>query len=100
MDRPDTPQPPGRPSTSSTNPAPDLTRPPSAPRHGPRRRKNHRGGAKKKARKKSFALPPDEIGQDSVNSEGLEGRRGSFYSRPAGNLSNTSMDSEALLDHR
>lgn len=40
--------------------------------------------------------------QDSANSEGLEElhKSQSFYSRPGRNLSNTSIESEALLDHR
>ncbi|KAK3362242.1 hypothetical protein B0T25DRAFT_442854 [Lasiosphaeria hispida] len=75
-------------------------RPPLAA-HPPRRRKNHRGGKKKKtARRKSFAAPPDDLAPDGLNSEGLEQSRESFYSRPSHNLSNTSIDSEALLDHR
>ncbi|KAK5658832.1 hypothetical protein OQA88_1644 [Cercophora sp. LCS_1] len=66
--------------------------------HTPRRRKNHRGGKKKKARRKSFALQPDDIAQDPLNSESLADESQNFYSRR--NLSNTSLDSEALLDHR
>jgi len=33
-------------------------------------------------------------------SEGMDGVGEGFYSRPGRNLSNTSLDSEALLDHR
>lgn len=66
-----------------------------------RRRKNHRAGKKKKTRRKSFATLPEDIPRGSVDSEGVAtpGREG-FYSRPGLNLSNTSIDSDALLDHR
>jgi magnesium transporter len=74
--------------------------PPSSSGHGPRRRKNHRGGKKKKQRRKSFALPADEIAQDSANEEGLDEATPGFYTRPGRNLSTTSLESEALLDHR
>jgi magnesium transporter len=77
-----------------------TTHPPSSTGHGPRRRKNHRGGKKKKQRRKSFALPADDIGQDSVNEEGLGEAPPGFYTRPGRNLSATSIESEALLDHR
>lgn len=66
--------------------------------HPPRKRKNHRGGKKKKSRRKSFAATAEELAQDGLVSEDLEEAREGFYSRP--NLSNTSIDSEALLDHR
>ncbi|GAB1310371.1 CorA metal ion transporter [Madurella fahalii] len=81
-------KPPDVPSATLENPLH-----PASASHAPRRRKNHRGGKKKKTRRKSFALPPDEIAQDSVNSE-------AFYARPNHNLSATSIESEALLDHR
>lgn len=61
----------------------------------PKKRKGHRGGKKKRQRRKSFAVIDEghsEMG-DSANGEG-------FYQLPAQNLSGTSMDSEALLDHR
>ncbi|KAL2130095.1 hypothetical protein VTI74DRAFT_6896 [Chaetomium olivicolor] len=87
------------PSRRSSTPA-HTPNPPSSTGHAPRRRKNHRGGKKKKsARRKSFAVPADEIAHDSTN-EDLEEARQGFYSRPGRNLSNTSIDSEALLDHR
>ncbi|KAK4218199.1 hypothetical protein QBC37DRAFT_7685 [Rhypophila decipiens] len=69
--------------------------------HPTRRRKNHRAGKKtKKTRRKSFAVVPDELAQDGMNSEGLDGVGQGFYSMQGRNLSNTSLDSEALLDHR
>ncbi|KAK4199115.1 putative metal ion transporter [Triangularia verruculosa] len=73
---------------------------PSTSGHAPRKRKNHRGGKKKKqTRRKSFAgLAPDDIesGLDQSENAAHEG----FYSRSGRNASNTSIDSDALLDHR
>ncbi|KAK0392799.1 hypothetical protein NLU13_2294 [Sarocladium strictum] len=62
----------------------------------PRKRKGHRGGKKKRQRRKSFAI------LDEANSEMGESSYGgnNLYSIPSGNLSGTSLDSEALLDHR
>ncbi|KAK0656696.1 hypothetical protein B0T16DRAFT_319983 [Cercophora newfieldiana] len=77
-----------------------AARPQNTLGHPPRRRKNHRGGKKKKSRRKSFATATDDITQDGLASEGLEEASEGFYSRPSRNLSNTSIDSEALLDHR
>ena len=90
-------QPLGIPRSTSTNPPnpPSTSSGPSS-----RRRKNHRGGKKKKTRRKSFAIPADEGAQDSVNSEGPDDTEQGFYSRPGRNLSTTSLESEALLDHR
>ncbi|KAK0617886.1 hypothetical protein B0T17DRAFT_618542 [Bombardia bombarda] len=85
--------------TGSTSAAAAKLQPHS--NHPVRRRKNHRGGKKKKARTKSFATPgEDDMTQDGLNSEGLDSVREDFYSRSGGNYSNTSLDSEALLDHR
>jgi|SRR5687767_7489587 magnesium transporter len=61
-----------------------------------RKRKGHRGGKKKRQRRKSFAVLDEgnsEMGEPSYGGSNL-------YSIPAGNLSGTSLDSEALLDHR
>jgi magnesium transporter len=89
-------QPLGPGSTSDNTP-----HPPSSSGHPPRRRKNHRGGKKKKSRRKSFGIAPDEIAHDSINSaEGLDESPQGFYTRPGRNLSTTSLESEALLDHR
>ena len=87
----------GIPRSAATNPPnpPSTSSGPSS-----RRRKNHRGGKKKKTRRKSFAIPPSDGAQDSVNSEGPDEPEQGFYSRPGRNLSTTSMESEALLDHR
>lgn len=60
----------------------------------PKKRRNHRGGRKKRQRRKSFAiLDEDEESRNSQNGDGL-------YAIPSANLSGTSIDSEALLDHR
>jgi magnesium transporter len=70
-----------------------------------RRKRNHRAGKKKRTRKQSFAAPSEEDGsglpgtsQDRNNEHNAA--RASFYRLQEGNLSNTSMESEALLDHR
>ena len=74
--------------------------PPGSRQHPPRRRKNHRGGKKKKSRRKSFAVGADDMTQDEGSGTALNAARESFYDMPSGNLSGTSIDSEALLDHR
>ncbi|KAF2205063.1 cora-domain-containing protein [Delitschia confertaspora ATCC 74209] len=77
--------------------------PPSKP---PKKKK--RGGKKRRNRRESFAAPPESLdGGDMtsearpslVNAEDVERARSSFY-RLRGNRSNTSLESEALLDHR
>lgn len=81
-------------SAAATAPRPQLNAVP------PRRRKNHRGGKKKKSRRKSFVVPSDDLGHDSLQSGDLEEIRENFYAQHGGNNSQTSIDSEALLDHR
>ncbi|KAF6841486.1 CorA-like Mg2+ transporter [Colletotrichum plurivorum] len=93
------------PASSSRAPPPSTTVTPSANANGndpnghqsqPRRRKNHRGGAKKKRnRRKSFAVLPEES-HDEAPAPAPD--REEFYLRS--NLSNTSIESEELLDHR
>jgi magnesium transporter len=61
----------------------------------PRKRKGHRGGKKKRSRRKSFAA----LAEDSHDEAGPSGS-GLLYQVPRANLSGTSIDSEALLDHR
>ncbi|KAK3695011.1 hypothetical protein B0T22DRAFT_89825 [Podospora appendiculata] len=86
----------GVPGSSSASPMQQPAQHPPA-----RRRKNHRAGKKRKSgRKKSFASPQDDLAQDGMHHEELEAVRESFYSRPGENFSNTSLDSETLLDHR
>jgi magnesium transporter len=73
----------------------------------PPKKKKHRGGKKRRNRRQSFAAA--DIGTGDMNDErpslanitGNGNSRGtsSFY-RTHGNLSNTSLESEALLDHR
>ncbi|KAJ4271727.1 CorA metal ion transporter [Fusarium torreyae] len=60
-----------------------------------RKRKGHRGGKKKRTRRKSFAALDDDDHDGSREASG-EG----FFNLPRANLSNTSIDSETLLDHR
>ncbi|GKT98273.1 metal ion transporter [Fusarium langsethiae] len=61
-----------------------------------RKRKGHRGGRKKRTRRKSFAAMDDDDDHDETREAAGEG----FFNLPRANLSNTSIDSEALLDHR
>ncbi|KAI0102954.1 hypothetical protein GGR51DRAFT_526017 [Nemania sp. FL0031] len=61
-------------------------------------KKKHRAGRKhKRTRRRSFALPPDDFAGDQTLNDGTN--RGGFYAH-GGNLSNISIDSEVLLDHR
>ncbi|KAL1878637.1 CorA metal ion transporter [Diaporthe australafricana] len=64
-----------------------------------KRKKTHRGtkGKRKKDRRKSFAVHTDDINQDEPATAGP--LPSSFYAQDR-NLSGTSLDSEALLDHR
>lgn len=75
-----------------------------------KRRKNHRGGKKKKNRRQSF-LPSTEEGDGEASAsnrnfqepQNLTSARPPFYrlGQSGGrNLSETSLDSNALLDHR
>ncbi|MCJ1468831.1 CorA metal ion transporter [Pseudocyphellaria aurata] len=76
-----------------------------------KKRRNHRAGKKKKARRQSFAVPGDESGngaamrssQELLEQSRSTGPRPPFYrlGQSGGrNLSETSLDSEMLLDHR
>ena len=90
-------------SSSSPAPAASATSSPALgqlgadqkPRPQPRKRKGHRGGKKKRSRRKSFAVLPEDS-HDEMHEESGEG----FYKMPTGNLSGTSLESEMLLDHR
>lgn len=66
------------------------------PGRAPRKRKGHRGGKKKRSRRKSFAL----LHGDSHDDTDRTSSAGGFYNHPRGNLSGASIDSEILLDHR
>lgn len=65
------------------------------------RKKKSRAGTRKKKRdrRKSFALTNDETEHDDGMSTSIAGQSQSFYGQRH-NLSNTSIDSETLLDHR
>lgn len=75
-------------SASASNSTPDRPK--------PRKRKGHRGGKKKRARRKSFAAFDEDDGRDEAEEAAGEG----FFNLPTANLSDASIDSEALLDHR
>lgn len=64
-----------------------------------KKKKTHRGtkGKRKKDRRKSFAVQHDDITQDEPATTGPN--PSGFYAQDR-NLSGTSLDSEALLDHR
>lgn len=79
--------------------------------HATTKRRNHRGGKKKKKnRKQSFLSPAAEEGEDPArSSQNLHEPASSTNPRPpfyrlgqsgGRNLSETSLDSNALLDHR
>ena len=71
-----------------------------------KKRKDHRGGKKKRIRRQSFAAPSDDgsgMPEISHNREDLQTQsaaRLSFYRLKGRNISNTSIESETLLDHR
>ncbi|KAI0890704.1 cora-domain-containing protein [Annulohypoxylon maeteangense] len=80
----------GGPSTSSN--ATGSTTQPS--------KKKHRAGRKhKKARRKSFAAPSADLESEGLPPASRTGHRAGLYMNER-NMSNTSIDSEALLDHR
>jgi len=91
---------------STSNAVPEATE--GAP--SPKKKRNHRGGKKKKNRRQSFAAPADtpSIGDGRPTLELREAptplaSRPTFYrlGQSGGrNMSETSLDSEALLDHR
>ncbi|OCK81214.1 cora-domain-containing protein [Lepidopterella palustris CBS 459.81] len=92
----------------SSNPpaAAGISQDPSEPSQ-PKKRK-HRGGKKRRNRRQSFAAPPEPLETGDSVSEGRQNfldvsnetaARSSFY-RLQSNRSNTSLESEALLDHR
>ena len=75
-----------------------------------KRRKNHRAGKKKKNRRQSFLPGVEEGNMDpSRSNQNLHDPQSAGLARPpfyrlgqsgGGNLSETSLDSQALLDHR
>lgn len=69
----------------------------------PRKKRNHRGGKKKRARKQSFAVSTEDgsgLPETSHRRQSQHATRESLYRLQGRNVSNTSIDSEALLDHR
>ncbi|OBT95799.1 CorA metal ion transporter [Pseudogymnoascus verrucosus] len=78
----------------------------------PRKKRNHRGGKKKRSTKQPFALPASEEEDVSAVLETSEDRktkqstarsplqRSTLHRLQGRNSSNTSLESEALLDHR
>lgn len=93
----------GRDGTSASTLQPDL----AVGQEAPRKKRNHRGGKKKRNRRQSFAAPSDDgsglletsQSRGEVHVERGPRPRPSFY-RLQRNLSNTSIESETLLDHR
>jgi magnesium transporter len=79
---------------------------PTAAQGPARRKRNHRGGKKKRNRRQSFAAPSDdgsglpETSQSRVDVQVQSGKRSNSFYRLQRNLSNTSFESETLLDHR
>lgn len=75
-----------------------------------KRRRNHRGGKRKKSRRQSFALAAEDGDDDHPAASSHNPREPSSSNTPrppfyklgqsGRNLSSTSLDSEALLDHR
>jgi len=101
------PAPPRTPATSAPaeHPAPTALQIPEGNADpGRKKKRNHRGGKKKRARKQSFAVSTE----DGSEMPEISYRRGppesavrnSFYRLQGRNLSSTSIESEALLDHR
>ena len=72
----------------------------------PRKKRNHRGGKKKRARRQSFAASTEdgsgmaETPQSHRQAQSQSAARASFYRLQGRNASNTSLESAALLDHR
>ncbi|KAG6066373.1 hypothetical protein E4U32_006179 [Claviceps aff. humidiphila group G2b] len=81
-------------------PAPATSIDPSSQDHKfraqPRKRKGHRGGKKKRSRRKSFAALADDSQDESPGPS----TSGMVYQLPRASRSDDSLDSEALLDHR
>lgn len=100
-------------SSRAAMPPPASTEP--VTENGKPKKKKHRAGRKRKNRRQSF-VAPSETAESTVDGEGGDNGRGgrpgllgasrananqaSFYRLQQGNRSNTSLESEALLDHR
>ena len=71
----------------------------------PKKRKGHRGGKKKKSKRQSFNAPSEATEEGQEVQQRLEvpqrpSQHAPFYRMQGANRSNTSLESEALLDHR
>ncbi|CZS94823.1 probable MNR2-Manganese resistance protein [Rhynchosporium graminicola] len=69
----------------------------------PKKKRNHRGGKKKRRRQSFAASTEDGSGMPETSHSRMNtnsAARDSFYRLQGRNLSNTSIESEALLDHR
>ena len=71
----------------------------------PPKKKRNRGGRNKKNRRRSFNEPPDTVEETaderpSLTHAARASNQASFYRIQSANRSNTSLESEALLDHR
>lgn len=74
---------------------------------GAAKKRKHRGGKKRRNRRQSFAAPADEPPTEDMTTERpsllnapSSSSRSNFYRLGQVNRSNTSLESEALLDHR
>lgn len=68
-----------------------------------KKRGNHRGGKKKRTRKQSFAASTEDGSMPGMSSRGGASRNSAMdalYRVQGRNASNTSLESDALLDHR
>ncbi|KAM3565634.1 hypothetical protein ARSEF4850_001306 [Beauveria asiatica] len=95
-------------ASASNPPAPTSAPAPSTVVTGPdssatansarasRKRKGHRGGKKKRSRRKSFALLHGDSHDETDRASSADG----FYNHPQGTVSTDSIDSQILLDHR
>ncbi|KAF2703167.1 hypothetical protein K504DRAFT_463795 [Pleomassaria siparia CBS 279.74] len=99
----------GGPSTASTPAAADHDDDNASPASVKKRK--HRGGKKRRNRRQSFAATADTMGSGDMTDERhppnladvagqSHSRHDSSFYRLNGNRSNTSLESEALLDHR
>jgi magnesium transporter len=92
----------GRDGASASTLRPD----PAAAQAATRKKRSHRGGKKKRNRRQSFAAPSDdgsslpETSQSRAEVLVQSGKRSNSFYRLQRNLSNTSIESETLLDHR
>lgn len=96
-------------SSKSNNPSAEQSRASSAANpngEGKPKKKRHRAGKNRKKRRQSFAAAseasevPANDGRPSVLDPRQATQQASFYRLNHGNRSNTSLESEALLDHR